>query len=58
MDCSYNINKLIEKYSAHVNVEICNSLLAIKYLYIYIYKGHNHATVTFSQNINRTNNNK
>jgi len=51
----YNI-KLVEKYNAHINVEICNSLLAIKYLYKYVYKGHDRATVTFSQNINRANN--
>src|SRR6266542_2254871 len=51
----YNI-KLVEKYNAHINIEICNSLLAIKYLYKYIYKGHDRATVTFSQHINRANN--
>src|SRR5436190_9423023 len=44
----YNI-KLVEKYNAHINVEICNSILAIKYLYKYVYKGHDRATVTFSQ---------
>ncbi|CAB4491168.1 unnamed protein product [Rhizophagus irregularis] len=53
----YNI-KLVEKYHAYINVEICNSLLAIKYLYKYIYKGHDRATVTFSQNVNRTDNNE
>src|SRR2546429_7958929 len=39
----YNI-KLVEKYNA------------VKYLYKYVYKGHNHATVTFSQCTNRANN--
>ncbi len=48
----YNI-KLVEKYNAHINVEICNSMLAVKYLYIYVYKGHDRATVSFSQSINR-----
>ena len=49
----YNI-KLVEKYNAHINVEICNSVLAIKYLYMYIYKGHDRATVTFSQPANES----
>src|SRR5436305_1286023 len=40
---------LVTKYNAHINVEICNSILAIKYLYQYIYKGHDRATVTLSQ---------
>ena len=40
------------KYNAHINVEICNSILAIKYLYKYVYKGHDRATVTLSQTNN------
>jgi hypothetical protein len=28
------------KYNAHINVEICSSIKAIKYLYKYVYKGH------------------
>ena len=47
----YN-TRLVEKYNAHINVEICNSILAVKYLYIYVYKGHDRATVTFSQSVN------
>ena len=27
------------KYNAHINVEICNSVHAVKYLYKYVYKG-------------------
>jgi hypothetical protein len=28
------------KYNAHINIEICTSIKAIKYLYKYIYKCH------------------
>jgi hypothetical protein len=35
----HNVN-LITKYNAYINVEICNSILSIKYLHKYIYKGH------------------
>ena len=40
--------ELITKYNTHINVEICNSILAIKYLYKYLYKGHDHATIILS----------
>ncbi|XP_037049075.1 uncharacterized protein LOC119083457, partial [Bradysia coprophila] len=30
---------LLLKYNAHINVEICTSLRAIKYIYKYVYKG-------------------
>jgi len=31
---------LCTKYNAHINVEICSSISAVKYLYKYVYKGH------------------
>ena len=41
---------LTTKYDCHINVEICSSITAIKYLFKYIYKGHNHATVKIEKN--------
>jgi hypothetical protein len=37
---------LSTKYNAHINVEICNTIGAVKYLYKYVYKGSD--KVTFS----------
>ena len=31
--------KLLRKYTCHLNVEICTSIKAVKYLYTYTYKG-------------------
>ena len=31
---------LLLKYNAHINVEICTTVSAVKYLYKYVYKGH------------------
>ena len=31
---------LIQKYDAHINVEVCSSIKSVKYLYKYLYKGH------------------
>ena len=36
---------LITKYNCHINVEICSSITAIKYLFKYVYKGHDCATI-------------
>ena len=32
---------LCTKYNAHINVELCNSVTAVKYFYKYVYKGLN-----------------
>jgi hypothetical protein len=40
---SYNFH-LVTKYHTHINVEICSSISAVKYLYKYVYKGPNRAT--------------
>lgn len=36
---------LLLRYKAHINVEICNSIAAIKYIHKYIYKGNSKALV-------------
>ncbi|GFR90170.1 DNA helicase-like protein [Elysia marginata] len=38
---------LLKKYQAHVYVEVCNSITAVKYLYKYVYKGHDRVIVEF-----------
>ena len=38
---------LLLKYNAHINVEICTTVSAVKYLYKYVYKGHDKAIVEF-----------
>ena len=38
---------LLLKYNAHINVEICSTVSAVKYLYKYVYKGHDRAIVEF-----------
>ncbi|OWY92809.1 Helitron helicase [Phytophthora megakarya] len=37
---------LCQKYNCHVNMEICSTVQSVKYLYKYVYKGQDRATVT------------
>lgn len=37
---------LLMRYSCHINVEACSSIKSVKYLYKYIYKGHDRASYT------------
>ena len=36
---------LIYKHDTHINFEICNSVMSVKYMYKYVYKGHDMASV-------------
>ena len=42
---------LCTKYNAHINVEVCTTLTVVKYLYKYVYKGHDRASMVM-QNVN------
>ncbi|KAK4512392.1 uncharacterized protein ATC70_003091 [Mucor velutinosus] len=35
----------VAKYNAHINVEICSHVNSVKYIYKYVYKGHDRAKV-------------
>ena len=39
---------LLLRYNAHINVEYCASVKAVKYLYKYIFKGHDRAVVAMA----------
>jgi hypothetical protein len=39
---------LSTKYDAHINVEVYNNIRVVKYLFKYVYKGHDRATVEIS----------
>ena len=41
---------LSKEYSAHINVEICSTINSCKYLYKYVYKGPDMASVQVVQN--------
>lgn len=36
---------LCQKYDGHINVEVCATVKAVKYIYKYIFKGHDRAQV-------------
>jgi hypothetical protein len=39
---------LLQMFNCHTNVEVCSSIKAVKYLYKYIYKGHDRASISVS----------
>ena len=41
---------LLAKFDCHINVEVCSTIKPVKYLYKYVYKGHDR--ISFSVNPN------
>ena len=41
---------LLRKYNAHINVEVCGTIYAVKYLHKYIHKGGDRTEVEFAPN--------
>ena len=39
---------LLTKFNCHINVEICSTIKAVKYIYKYIYKGHDRMTMNIN----------
>jgi len=44
---SHNVY-LLTKYDAHINIKVYNNIHVVKYLFKYVYKGHDRATVEIS----------
>ena len=37
--------KLLMMFNCHINVEVCSSIISVKYLFKYVYKGHDKQVV-------------
>ncbi|EPB71689.1 hypothetical protein ANCCEY_09208 [Ancylostoma ceylanicum] len=42
---------LSRKYECHIKVEVCSSITSVKYLYKYVYKGHDRARIRIHQEV-------
>lgn len=47
---------LLQKFNCHMNVEVCTAVKSIKYIYKYVYKGYDSATVRLTRNEETGNN--
>ena len=43
---------LLRTFNCHINVEACGSIKSVKYLFKYIYKGHDRASVAVREGDN------
>ncbi|XP_021959226.1 uncharacterized protein LOC110855114 [Folsomia candida] len=48
----YNPSLLL-KYNCHINIEVCATIKSVKYLFKYVYKGHDCANVEIRENANQ-----
>ena len=44
----------VKKYQSHINLEACMSVKSVKYLFKYVYKGHNCASIHVYQDSKRS----
>uniref|UniRef100_A0A182N6N5 ATP-dependent DNA helicase n=1 Tax=Anopheles dirus TaxID=7168 RepID=A0A182N6N5_9DIPT len=42
---------LSHKYNCHINVEVCTTVTSVKYLYKYVYKGHDRIAVSLNESV-------
>ncbi|XP_031090920.1 uncharacterized protein LOC115995912 [Ipomoea triloba] len=42
--------QLLHKFDCHINVKVCASIKSVKYIYKYIYKGHDRVSMTLGDN--------
>lgn len=47
---------LLQKFNCHLNVKVCTTVKSVKYIYKYVYKGYDAATVRFVRNEETGNN--
>jgi len=50
--CSLLSNIISTIFNYHINVEVVSSIKSVKYLYKYIYKGHDAASVVIEEDVN------
>ena len=42
---------LLKKYQAHINLEVCSSVKSVKYIFKYVYKGHDCAMMEINNGL-------
>lgn len=50
------VPKLLLRYRCHINVEVCSSIQSVKYIFKYVYKGHDCANIRIVEQVNSSEN--